>query len=213
MTQKRTIDFYFSFISLYTYIGYEAFQDLVNRHDLDVNYKPIDLHAVFSAGGGLPVSKRPPQRQAYRFVEMQRWRLARNIPLVLKPKHHPSDPVIGHRMLLAALREGSDVRQFVGNALKILWVNDLDIQDPKVMVQVANESGLKGDALLEKSHDAAIQADIDSLTQEAVERQVFGTPFIFYRDEPFWGQDRLEMLEDMIRSNREPIPFKIIESA
>jgi 2-hydroxychromene-2-carboxylate isomerase len=213
MTQKRTIDFYFSFISLYTYIGYEAFQDLVNRHDLDVNYKPIDLHAVFSAGGGLPVSKRPPQRQAYRFVEMQRWRLARTIPLVLKPKHHPSDPVIGHRMLLAALKEGSDVRQFVGNALKILWVNDLDIQDPKVMVQVANQSGLKGDALLEKSHDAAIQADIDSLTQEAVERQVFGTPFFFYRDEPFWGQDRLEMLEDMIRSNREPIPFKIIESA
>ena len=213
MTQKRTIDFYFSFISLYTYIGYEAFQDLVNRHNLEVNYKPIDLHAVFSAGGGLPVSKRPPQRQAYRFVEMQRWRLARNIPLVLKPKHHPSDPVIGHRMLLAALREGSDVRQFVGNALKILWVNDLDIQDPKVMVQAANQSGLKGDALLEKSHDAAIQADIDSLTQEAVERQVFGTPFFFYRDEPFGGQDRLEMLEDMIRSNREPIPFKIIESA
>ena len=213
MTQKRTIDFYFSFISLYTYIGYEAFQDLVNRHDLDVNYKPIDLHAVFSAGGGLPVSKRPPQRQAYRFVEMQRWRLARNIPLVLKPKHHPSDPVIGHRMLLAALKEGSDVRQFVGNALKILWVNDLDIQDPKIMVQVANQSGLKGDALLEKSHDAAIQADIDSLTQEAVERQVFGTPFFFYRDEPFWGQDRLEMLEDMIQSNREPIAFKIIESA
>ena len=213
MTQKRTIDFYFSFVSLYTYIGYEAFQELVNRYDLEVNYKPIDLHAVFSAGGGLPVSKRPPQRQAYRFVEMQRWRLDRNIPLVLKPKHHPSDPVIGHRMLLAALKEGSDVRQFVGNALKILWVNDLDIQDPKVMVQVANQSGLKGDVLLEKSNGATIQADIDSLTQEAVQRQVFGTPFFFYRDEPFWGQDRLEMLEDMIRSNREPIPFKIIESA
>jgi 2-hydroxychromene-2-carboxylate isomerase len=213
MTQKRTIDFYFSFVSLYTYIGYEAFQDLVNRYDLEVNYKPIDLHAVFSAGGGLPVSKRPPQRQAYRFVEMQRWRLERNIPLVLKPKHHPSDPVIGHRMLLAAIKEGSDVRQFVGNALKILWVDDLDIQDPKVMVQVANQSGLKGDALLEKSKDPAIQVDIDHLTQEAVNRQVFGTPFFFYRDEPFWGQDRLEMLEDMIRSNREPIPFKIIESA
>jgi 2-hydroxychromene-2-carboxylate isomerase len=213
MTQKRKIDFYFSFVSLYTYIGYEAFQDLVNRYDLEVSYKPIDLHAVFSAGGGLPVSKRPPQRQAYRFVEMQRWRLERNIPLVLKPKHHPSDPVIGHRMLLAAIKEGSDVRQFVGNALKILWVDDLDIQDPKVMVQVANQSGLKGDALLEKSKDPAIQVDIDHLTQEAVKRQVFGTPFFFYRDEPFWGQDRLDMLEDMIRSNREPIAFKIIESA
>jgi 2-hydroxychromene-2-carboxylate isomerase len=213
MTQNRKIDFYFSFVSLYTYIGYEAFQDLVNRYNLEVSYKPIDLHAVFSAGGGLPVSKRPPQRQAYRFVEMQRWRLDRNIPLVLKPKHHPSDPVIGHRMLLAAIKEGSDVRQFIGNALKILWVDDLDIKDPKVMVRVANQSGLNGEELLEKSKDPAIQMDIDNLTQEAVSRQVFGTPFFFYRDEPFWGQDRLDMLEDMIRSGREPIAFKIIESA
>jgi len=213
MTQNRKIDFYFSFVSLYTYIGYEAFQDLVNRYNLEVSYKPIDLHAVFSAGGGLPVSKRPPQRQAYRFVEMQRWRLDRNIPLVLKPKHHPSDPVIGHRMLLAAIKEGSDVRQFIGNALKILWVDDLDIKDPKVMVRVANQSGLNGEELLEKSKDPVIQMDIDNLTQEAVSRQVFGTPFFFYRDEPFWGQDRLDMLEDMIRSGREPIAFKIIESA
>jgi len=213
MTKKHTIDFYFSFVSLYTYIGYEAFQDLVNCHNLEVSYKPIDLHAVFSAGGGLPVSKRPPQRQAYRFVEMQRWRLDRNIPLILKPKHHPSDPVIGHRMLLAALKDGSDVRQFVGNALKILWVDDLNIQDPKVMVRVANQSGLNGEALLEKSKDPAIQVVIDDLTREAVSRQVFGTPFFFYRDEPFWGQDRLDMLEDMIRSGREPIAFKIIESA
>lgn len=211
MTQKRKLDFYFSFVSLYTYIGYDAFQGLVNRYDLEVSYKPIDLHAVFSAGGGLPVSKRPPQRQAYRFVEMQRWQLARDIPLVLKPKHHPSDPVIGHRMLLAALKDRADVRQFVGNALKILWVDDLDIQDPRVLVRVANQSGLNGTELLEKSTDPAIQTEIDRLTQEAVERQVFGTPFFFYRNEPFWGQDRLEMLEDMIRSNRDPIAFKIID--
>ena len=64
MSTKRQLDFYFSFISLYTYIGYEAFEALVQKYDLEVSYKPIDLHAVFSASGGLPVSKRPPQRQA-----------------------------------------------------------------------------------------------------------------------------------------------------
>ena len=93
MGTKQKLDFYFSFISLYTYIGYEAFEALVQKYALEVTYKPIDLHAIFTASGGLPVTKRPPQRQAYRFVEMQRWAIARNIPLVLKPKHHPSDPV------------------------------------------------------------------------------------------------------------------------
>ena len=207
MTTKRTIDFYFSFISLYTYIGYEAFQALVEKYELEVNYKPIDLHAIFAAGGGLPVTKRPPQRQAYRFVEMQRWALTRNIPLVLKPKHHPSNPEIGHRMLLAAMAQGQDIREFVHNALKILWVDDQNIEDPEIIVAAANRAGLNGAALLEQSKAADIQTKVDALTQEAVTRQVFGTPFFFYKDEPFWGQDRLEMLEDLIRSNRQAIPF------
>jgi len=210
MTSKRKIDFYFSFISLYTYIGYEAFEALVKKYDLKVTYKPIDLHAIFSVSGGLPVSKRPPQRQAYRFVEMQRWALTRNIPLVLKPKHHPSDPVIGHRMLITAMAQDLDVQEFIRNALKILWVDDLDIKDSKVMVEVANKSGLDGEQLLKDSASPAIDAEVSRLTTEAVERQVFGTPFFFYRDEPFWGQDRLDLLEEVIRSNRDPIPFGLI---
>lgn len=211
MSTKRQLDFYFSFISLYTYIGYEAFEALVQKYDLEVNYKPIDLHAVFSASGGLPVSKRPPQRQAYRFVEMQRWAITRNIPLVLKPKHHPSDPVIGHRMLISAMAKNLDVKEFIRNALKILWVDDLDIKDPKVMVDVANKSGLNGELLLRESNNPQIDIEIERLTVEAVERQVFGTPFFFYRDEPFWGQDRLDLLEDAIKSNRDPIPFGLVK--
>ena len=210
MTTKRKIDFYFSFISLYTYIGYEAFEALVKKYDLEVIHKPIGLHVIFSVSGGLPVSKRPPQRQAYRFVEMQRWAIIRNIPLVLKPKHHPSDPVIGHRMLIAAMAQNLDVRTFIRNSLKILWVDDLDIKDSKVMVEVANKSGLDGEQLLKDSASLAIDAEVNRLTAEAAERQVFGTPFFFYRDEPFWGQDRLDLLEDAIRSNRDPIPFGLI---
>jgi 2-hydroxychromene-2-carboxylate isomerase len=205
VTHRKSIDFYFSFVSLYTYIGYEAFQSLVKRHDLEVHYKPIDLHAIFSASGGLPVSKRPPQRQAYRLVEMQRWALARNIPLVLKPKYHPSNPQIGHRMLLAALAKQQDVRAFVGNALKVLWVDDLNIEDAAVMIAVADKSGLDGKALYIQSQDSAIQSQVEALTLEGVQRQVFGTPFFFYENEPFWGQDRLDMLEDLIVSNRAPI--------
>jgi 2-hydroxychromene-2-carboxylate isomerase len=210
MSTKRKLDFYFSFISLYTYIGYEAFEALVQKYDLEVTYKPIDLHAVFSVSGGLPVSKRPPQRQAYRFVEMQRWAITRNIPLVLKPKHHPSDPVIGHRMLIAAMAQNLDVRAFIRNSLKILWVDDLDIKDSQVMVEVANKSGLNGELLLKDSASDEVDTEVNRLTAEAVERQVFGTPFFFYRDEPFWGQDRLDLLEDAIKSSRAPISFRLI---
>ncbi|WP_151449175.1 2-hydroxychromene-2-carboxylate isomerase [Lacisediminimonas profundi] len=209
-SSRPRIEYYFSFVSLWSYIGSEAFAQLVKRHNAEVIYKPIDLHAIFKAGGGLPVTQRPPQRQAYRFVEMQRWRDIRGIPLVLKPKHHPSNPEIGHRMLLAALAQGQDVTQFVHNALKVLWVDDLNVEDPAVMVAVADKSGLDGAALLEASNAAERHAEVQQLTDEAVERKVFGTPFYMYRDEPFWGQDRLDLLDAAITSQRPAVPFKLI---
>jgi 2-hydroxychromene-2-carboxylate isomerase len=205
LSSEKTIDFYFSFISLYTYIGYEAFQDLAKRHNLKINYKPIDLHEIFQLSGGLPVSRRPPQRQSYRLVEMQRWSHTRGIPLVLKPKHHPSDPKIGHRMLLAALENNQHVVEFIGNALNILWVDDQNIEDHQIIIAAANKAGLDGEALYQQSLNPKYIDQLNLITKEAFERQVFGTPFFIYRNEPFWGQDRLEMLEDLITSGRQAI--------
>ena len=103
---SRRVEFYFSFLSLYSY------------QRLAVDYKPVDLMAAFAETGGLPVAQRAPARQAYRFVEMQRWRLARGIPLVLRPKFYPADPSVGHRMFLAARRDGRDVAGFAVRALR-----------------------------------------------------------------------------------------------
>ncbi|MEI8403470.1 MAG: DsbA family protein, partial [Alcaligenaceae bacterium] len=101
--QRPVVDYYFSFISLWSYVGSLVFREMIERHDIEVNYKPIDLLAAFAVGGGLPVKERAPQRQAYRLVEMQRWREIRGVPLVLHPRYYPVDPELGHRMLLAAL--------------------------------------------------------------------------------------------------------------
>ena len=103
---EETVDYYFSFVSLWSYVGCGTFEALIARRGLRVNYKPIDLMAIFKAGGGLPVKERALQRQSYRLVEMQRWREIRQIPLVLHPHFYPADPGRGHRMLLAALRAG-----------------------------------------------------------------------------------------------------------
>lgn len=207
---RPKVDFYFSFVSLWSYIGSQAFTEMIAKHNLEVNYIPVDLHAIFEVSGGLPVTRRSSQRQAYRFVEMQRWRDIRNISLVLKPKHHPSNPEIGHRMLLAALAGGNDVSIFVNQALRVLWVDDLDIEDPAVMIDVANRSGLDGYALFEASQQAVFFDETRRLTREAAARQVFGTPFYFYEEEPFWGQDRLDLLEAAIVSRRSLIPFTLV---
>lgn len=208
--QKPKVEYYFSFISLWSYVGSLVFQDLVRRRDVDVVYKPIDLLAVFAAGGGKPVRERPVQRQAYRLVEMERWKAIRNIPLVTWPKFYPADPSLGHRMLLVARDQGQDVGAFAHAGLKAVWADELNIADPDTLIELANRSGLDGAKLLAAAESEQVRQAEADLTHEAIDRQLFGAPFYFYRDEPFWGQDRLDLLEAAIAEGRAAIPLPAV---
>lgn len=210
-TERPTVEYYFSFISLWSYVGSLVFQDIVKRHDVRVDFKPIDLMAVFAAGGGKPVRQRPPQRQAYRLVEMERWKAIRGIPLVTWPKFYPANPTLGHRMLLVAVSEGRDVTAFAHAGLKAVWADELNVEDSDTLVRLADASGLAGKRLLAEASDPRFLAQEAALTREAIDRQLFGAPFYFYRGEPFWGQDRLDQLESAIVMGRAPIlPPKIL---
>ncbi|HUH61194.1 MAG TPA: 2-hydroxychromene-2-carboxylate isomerase [Candidimonas sp.] len=205
MSQKKPeIEYYFSFISLWSYVGSRVFEQLVRKHDATVIFKPVDLLAVFAAGGGKPVKERAPARQAYRLVEMRRWREIRQVDLVLHPRFYPADPTLGHRMLLAALRDGQEVSDFTYACLRAVWADELDIGAPATLSRLASENGLHGPRLLNDAQDPALHEEEAALTREAIARQVFGAPFYFYGGEPFWGQDRLEMLDAAITSRRPP---------
>ncbi|OOF90423.1 hypothetical protein ASPCADRAFT_410119 [Aspergillus carbonarius ITEM 5010] len=215
MASRPVIDFYFSFISLWSYIGSRRFQSLIQETNARIIYKPIDLMYIFSISGGHPVKKRSTQRQAYRLVEMERWCRIYDIPIVPNPKFYPADPSLGHRVLLAAIDEtGHDnpsIQHFVHKSLEAVWAKELDIADPATVVQLANESGLEGSRLLARAQEErGLEERETALTEEAKSRQVFGAPFYFYQNEPFWGQDRLEMLEEVIKSGRVPIAVQEI---
>lgn len=210
MASRPVIEYYFSFISLWSYIGSRRLQRLVQENNAQIIYKPVDLMHIFSISGGLPVTQRPTQRQAYRLLEMERWRGIRDIPIVPHPKFYPADPSLAHRVLLAAIAEAGHnsepVQDFVRRGLEAVWANEGDIADPATIVQLADASGLDGSRLLERAREEkGLAGEEEALTREAVLNKLFGAPLYLYRGEPFWGQDRLEMLEDVIKSGREPL--------
>ncbi|KAF5639305.1 thioredoxin [Fusarium sp. NRRL 52700] len=212
MATRPVIEYYFSFISLWSYIGSRRLQALAKEHDAEIVYKPVDLPHIFSMSGGVPVKQRSVQRQAYRLVEMERWTQVRDLPIVKHPKFYPVDPSLAHRVLLAAIEELGNrdpaVSEFARRGLETVWANESDMADPATIIEVANASGLDGSRLLERAkQESKFAEQEDALTKEAVDRRIFGAPFYIYRDEPFWGQDRLELLDEVIKSGRDPIPF------
>ncbi|MEM7043548.1 MAG: DsbA family protein, partial [Pseudomonadota bacterium] len=87
MTAEITV--YYALQSPWTYLGWQRFLDLARDKGAEATFRPIKSASVFAASGGLPLAKRPKQRQAYRMMELKRWRDVLNVPLTLEPAFFP----------------------------------------------------------------------------------------------------------------------------
>jgi len=193
----KTIDYYLSPMSPWTYLGHERFAALARKYGATIDVKPVDYGKIFPVSGGLPLAKRAPQRQKYRLVELARWRDALGLPLTLQPKYFPYDTALASQLLVATRkRDGqAGAMKLAGAFLRATWVEQRNMADAAQLAAVVTEQGLDAPALLALAKSAEIAAEYERLTQEAIERDVFGAPTYVLDGELFWGQDRLDLLE------------------
>jgi len=195
------IDYYFSTLSTWSYVGSRTFRDLAKRYDVKVHHKPTNLLTLFAATGGLPAGQRPPQRQAWRNVEMTRWSKKRGLPMNLDPAHWPVNPRLADGVVIVAIREaGEEAAGELADALmRAVWEEERNIAEPEMVAAIANENGLEGAGLVDAASGSKISEVIKQNTQDAIDRGLFGAPSYCLGDEFFWGQDRLDMLEDALK--------------
>jgi 2-hydroxychromene-2-carboxylate isomerase len=200
----RQVDYYFSFQSPWAYVGHKAFRGLVSAYDLKVNHKPVVLVDLFSETGGLPLMKRHPVRQRYRMVELQRWRDKRGLKFHLQPANWPFNARLADGVVIAALEAGLDPDRYLARGFAAVWEDQLSLADPGTVAKLADESGLPGKQLVERSEQEAIGAAYEQNRQDALANDVFGSPAYVLDGEVFWGQDRIDLLEDALKSGRAP---------
>ena len=191
----KTIDYFFTPISPWAYLGHERLLAIAGDHGATVVPRLMDLLQVFPVSGGLPLPKRAPQRQAYRLVELARWRDHLAIPINVQPKFATASGEPATRWILAASEQGArPALDLAGAIMRARWAEERDIADPATLAAIATTLGQDAKALAARAADPAIAARYQADTQEAIARQVFGAPTYVYRDELFWGQDRLDFL-------------------
>jgi 2-hydroxychromene-2-carboxylate isomerase len=197
-----TIDYFFTVMSPWTYLGHDALKAIATRHGATIIYRPVSLGDVFDATGSLPLAKRPPARQRYRWVEMQRWRDKRGLPLTFKPAHWPVavDPV--NRAIVAIAAAGGDPHAFTGRALAGVWAEDRNLGDPAVIAAMLAACGHDPAAILAAAESPAVEALYQENKAAAIAADVFGAPAYVRDGEVFWGQDRLDLLDDALASGR-----------
>jgi 2-hydroxychromene-2-carboxylate isomerase len=205
----RQIDYYFSISSTWAYVGHKLFRDVVNSYGLKVNHKPVVLVDLFSETGGLPLIRRHPMRQRYRMLELQRWRDKRGLNFHLQPKHVPLNARLADGVVIAAIEAGHDPDRLLRRAFAGVWEDELDLADAETLVRLADESGLPGKALVERSATDEVSAQYEQNRQDALAADVFGSPAYVLDGEVFWGQDRIELLVDALKSGRAPYRSQI----
>jgi 2-hydroxychromene-2-carboxylate isomerase len=192
----KLIDYYFTPISPFMYLGHDRLVAIARKHGATIAVKAINLGDVFPVSGGLPLSKRAPQRQAYRLVELRRWSAYLSMPINVQPKFFPVNGDLAAAWILAAQEQGIvQALALTGAVGRAIWEQERDVAAASTLMDIASELGLDAVTLSRRAATTEIVARYKALTQEAIDRQVFGAPTYIYRDDLFWGQDRLDFLD------------------
>ena len=200
---SRVIDYFLAPHSPWTYLGHERFVAIAREAGATVRPIPIDLLKLFSVSGGLPLSQRPAQRQAYRLLELRRFSRHLGMPMHVEPTFFPVVPHAAARLIIAVDEaDGAEAAlRLTGALLRAVWEQQRDIADAATLTAILGEQALPAERLARSAADD-IGARYDANTQRAIDASLFGAPSYVIDGELFWGQDRLDFVQRALANDR-----------
>ena len=194
----RTVEFYFDLGSPTAYLAHKRLRQLSAEYDLAVRYLPMLLGGIFKATGNTsPVAI--PAKGKY-MLEQDLPRFARRYGVTLRfNPHFPINTLNLMRAAVAARRLGC-FDEYVDLAYDAIWAREQNMGDPAVASRELAQGGLDADALLAMSQDPEVKAELAANTDAAVARGVFGAPTLFMEGQMYFGQDRLDFIEQALKT-------------
>ena len=192
------ITHFFTPMSGFAYLGMGALCAMGQRHGVSIAHRPVHIGKVFAAAGTTPPPAQSAARLQWRRTDMTRWARRRDLPLCERPKHWPVNADFASCMIIAAQQMGLDGTALAFSLLSAVWSRDLDISSPPVLTQLADELGLNGDELMQNAATDEIRQAYETNTADAIAAGVIGSPTYLLGEESFFGQDRLDFLEEAL---------------
>jgi 2-hydroxychromene-2-carboxylate isomerase len=195
---SKTLEFYFDFGSPTAYLAHKRLGQLSKQYGLQVRYMPMLLGGVFKATGNTSPVTIPAKGKYMLEHDLPRFALRYGVPLNFNP-HFPINTLNLMRGAIAAGRLGC-MDAYINLAFDAVWVQEKNMGDPAVVSQALNEAGLDAERLIALSQDPEVKAELVADTEAAVARGVFGAPTLFLDGAMYFGQDRLDFIEDAIKA-------------
>ncbi|MBX3025841.1 2-hydroxychromene-2-carboxylate isomerase [bacterium] len=191
------LEYFFDYVSPFAYLADTQLPALRDRTGAEIVYRPFFLGGVMQASKNAPPIS-VPNKGRYMFTEIQRWARRYGVPANPNP-HFPVNTLGAMRAAVAAL-DVPGFADFHRAMFRAVWVDGRNLADEAVLRAAIEDAGLDAARLLERARDPAVKALLKRNGDEAVERGAFGAPTFFVGDEMFWGNDRLDFVEEALRA-------------
>lgn len=188
------IDFYFEFASPYGYFASLRIDAVASAYEREVCWRPIMLGAALKLTGGGP-NMNLPLKGPYLLRDAPRFARLLDVPFTL-PSVMPMNSLAASRAYWWLHAQDPDMAKGFAQAVyHAHWGEGRDMSAPEQVAEVGESLGLAREELIAATQEPAVKAKLKEETDRSIERGVFGSPFIFIDDEPFWGADRLDQIE------------------
>ena len=186
---NKEIDFYFDFISPYSYLAHQKIKSIKN---VNFNYKPILLGGLHNLQG----------ITAPAFIEAKLKHMMSDCDLIAKKNKtnfiwNSKFPVNSLNIMRGYLFINNEVKNlYINKMFDASWKDDLDTSNEEILKSILEKCKINSNDFFNGIKNSKIKNELKAATQEAHDKEIFGTPTFVVNNKIFWGQDRLQFALD-----------------
>lgn len=189
----RSIEYFFSFRSPYSYLSGPRTFALADAYEVEVDFRGV--LPMMMRGQSVPRAK---QLNTLRDVDRE----ARRLGMPFGRIHDPlGDAAVRCLTVSELAKDLGREPQFVLAASRMIWAEAIDMATDDGLRQACEAAGLDWSACESALGDPALEARVQANTDALLELGQWGVPVFSFRGERFWGQDRIEDLETVLRES------------
>jgi 2-hydroxychromene-2-carboxylate isomerase len=188
----KSIDFYFDFISPYSYLAHKKINSIKKKKNIPFNYKPILVGGLHNLQG----------ITAPAFIKPKLKHMVSDCILIAKKNNfdfiwNSKFPINSLNIMRGYLSINANLKDLYLNLIfDAYWKDNLDVSNEEVLKTLLNKSNIDLDSFFLGIKDHKIKDELKNVTQKAHDKEIFGAPTFIVNNKIFWGQDRLEFALD-----------------
>lgn len=199
------VEFFFDLSSPWTRLAFHNVQPILAETGATVRWRPFLVGGVFNAVNPsvYQARERNDPKMVKSFGWLKEWATLAGLSMNFPSPHHPIKSVWAMRVCCALEDRQDDLETFAEVAFEAYFSDQQNLDDPAVLIALADRIGLDGQALAALAQTDPVKERLRTNTQEAIDRGAFGSPTIFvtnavHAEAMYFGNDQLPLVRQTL---------------